>query len=413
MSDAWFYDSEPQREKRNWLPVLVVLLILSNIGLVAYFSLFYAPDNLKQMEREVNQLQSELDTVKLQLSSTRGELEDLKSQMEIGEPGNTTKHLQLTYIYKQIRRSVVLISVTTSQGDGQGSGFIYNEEGHIITNNHVVEDAKKITVTFTDGTITEAEIVGTDPYSDLAVIAVDLGPETLVPVYFSSSSDLLVGEQVVAIGAPYGLDTTMTAGIVSATGRQMSAPGGYSIVDVIQTDAAINPGNSGGPLLNIHGEVVGMNTAIVSSTLQFSGIGFAIPSDTITREASSLIEEGRYEHPLIGITGRELTPGIVEAMDLPPGTRGTLVIDIMSGGPAEEAGLQGGDKTVKIDGSPTTIGGDVIIGIDNRTVPSFYDLIFYIERYKQPGDTVTLTIIRDGKVMNIDLTLGVRPPPES
>jgi len=412
MSDAWFYGSEPRREKSSWLPVLVVLLILSNIGIAAYFTFLYVPEGLIQTEKQVDRLQTELDTMKFQLSSTREELENLRSQITLGEPGNATGTPMLTYIYNKTRRSIVLISITSNQGGGQGSGFVYDRAGRIITNNHVVEGADEITVTFTDGTITEASIVGTDPYSDLAVIDVDLEPEKLVPVEFASSSNLMVGEQVVAIGAPYGLDTTMTAGVVSATGRQMEAPGGYSIVDVIQTDAAINPGNSGGPLLNINGEVIGMNTAIISSTRQFSGIGFAIPSDTIIREAPSLIEEGGYEHPLIGITGRDVTPSIVEAMDLPRDTRGTLIVDILDGGPAEEAGLQGGDRTVMINGVPTTVGGDIIIGIDDKTVPSFYDLVFYIERYKRPGDTVTMTIIRDGEVMDIELTLGVRPPPE-
>ena len=185
---------------------------------------------------------------------------------------------------------MVLIEVNSITGGGQGSGFVYDIMGRIITNHHVVENAEQIQVTFLDGTIVEAILVGTDPYSDMAVIEVDVSENLLFPVDFSPSSELLVGEQVIALGNPFGLENTMTEGIVSATGRQMDAPGNYAIIDVIQTDAAINPGNSGGPLMSAEGKVVGMNTAILSGTNQFSGIGFAIPSDTILREASFIIE---------------------------------------------------------------------------------------------------------------------------
>jgi S1-C subfamily serine protease len=201
----------------------------------------------------------------------------------------------------------------------------------------------------------------------------------------------------------------MTEGIVSATGRQLDAPGNYAIVDVIQTDAAINPGNSGGPLLNIEGKVVGMNTAIISETNQFSGIGFAIPSDTILREAPIIIEEGEFNHAYLGISGIDLLPQIKELMEFDISIKGALVTDIVDGGPADIAGLKGGDTQVDLDGFLVNIGGDVIIGIEGRTVRSFYDLVVILERSFRPGDVVTFTVIRDNAVIEMNLELGVRP----
>jgi S1-C subfamily serine protease len=221
---------------------------------------------------------------------------------------------------------------------------------------------------------------------------------------------LIVGEQTVAIGNPFGLANTMTTGIVSATGRQMDATGGYTIVDVIQTDAAINPGNSGGPLLNLRGEVIGMNTAIISSTNQFSGIGFAIPSDTIKREAPVIIGTGTYQHPYLGITGMDMNAGIAQAMGLTTTTRGALVASVVNGGPADNAGMKGGTMTTNINGVQVTIGGDVIIGVNGRTVQSLYDLIVYLERYNKPGENVAFKIIRNNSTMDVQLTLGARPP---
>jgi S1-C subfamily serine protease len=247
----------------------------------------------------------------------------------------------------------------------------------------------------------------------MAVIDVDVPAEDLIPLTLGESSELLVGEYVVAIGNPFGLANTMTLGIVSALGRQSSAPGNYVIVDVIQTDAAINPGNSGGPLLSLRGEVVGMNTWILSDTGQFSGVGFAIPSDTIEREVNSLIETGGYQHPWIGITGRQMSPAVAEAMSLSPSTMGTLVVSVTEDSPAEAAGLRGGDMQVTIEGTSLMVGGDIIIGADGRYMSNFYDLINYVERNKRPGDVVTFTVIRRGEAnpLDVDLTLGVRPGP--
>lgn len=404
MSDEWFFDSGRRRSaRRGWLSVVILILVVANIGVLAFFVLDF---NL-----QVSKLNREVKTLQFQLASANNEIASLRDEVKMLRLGNESRSLRLTQIYNRTRKSVVLISIRTPFGRGQGSGFVYDDEGRIITNNHVVEDAVEITVTFIDGTIVPATLVGRDPYVDLAVIDVDVADYLLNPVTLGNSSELLVGEQVVAIGNPFGLADSMTAGIVSAVGRQMEAPGRYTIVDVIQTDAAINPGNSGGPLLNMRGEVVGMNTAILSETRQFSGIGFAIPSDTIKREVPSLITNGSYQHPLLGISGIDVTPAITELMGLEEGTRGALVVEVIEGGPADKAGLRGGTTEAVVEGFRVKIGGDVIIGVDGQAVRSFYDLVVYLERYRRPGDTITLTLIRDKTVMELQLVLGVRPPP--
>ncbi len=317
--------------------------------------------------------------------------------------------LDLVDLYNRTRDSVVLIEVTLPAGMAQGSGFVYDMSGKIITNNHVVEDASSILVTFIDGTIVKATLVGRDPYSDVAVIKVDAPASLLKPLNLGSSAALKVGQPVIAIGNPYGLADTLTSGIISAVGRQMDSTGNYPIVDVIQTDAAINPGNSGGPLLNMNGEVVGINTAIPTETSR--GIGFVVPSDTIARELPSLISTGTYQHPYLGITGQDVTPGVVDAMNLPSGTHGTLVIDVTALGPSANAGIRGGTTTQTIDGASIKIGGDVIVSVDGIQMKSFYDLIVYLQRNKRPDSTLTLGIIRNGAPMDVVVTLGIRPQP--
>ncbi|TET73128.1 trypsin-like serine protease [Candidatus Bathyarchaeota archaeon] len=405
LSDEWFFESSGRRKpSRSWLPLLFVALIVVNAAVVVYYT--------NEMNRNVSELNAEIETLQFQLNSVNYEIATLRDTIII-QKQNYSRDLELTQIYNQTRRSVVLIEVRTSTGGGQGSGFVYDSEGRIITNHHVVEDAVSggITVTFIDGTIVDAELVGTDAYVDLAVIDVDVPSYLLQPVKLGSSEDLLVGEQVIALGNPFGLADTMTAGIVSATGRQMNAPGDYVIVDVIQTDAAINFGNSGGPLLNMEGKVVGMNTAILSETGQFSGIGFAIPSDTIAREVPFIIAEGEYKHPYMGIRGMGLIPEIKEHMGLDDSVKGALVSEVEEGGPADVAGVRGGERDVDLDGFTVRVGGDIIIGVDGQTVNDFYELVVNLERYHMPGDVVTLTILRDNSVIELDLELGVRPDP--
>ena len=402
MGDEWFYETRRSRRTGfNWTPLMIIALVVVNTLVLSYF--------VGEANENVARLEVEIEAIEFQLNSATNEIAGLRDSIAIQSKGNASRNLELTLIYNNTRNSVVLIVVSGPGGDGQGSGFVYDMEGRIITNNHVVEDADEIQVTFLDGTIVEATLVGTDPYSDMAVIEVDVPEYLLSPVEFAPSSGLLVGEQVIALGNPFGLENTMTVGIVSATGRQMDAPGRYAIIDVIQTDAAINPGNSGGPLLNSEGRVVGMNTAILSETRQFSGIGFAIPSDTILREAPVIIEEGRFDHAYLGISGIDLLPEIRELMDFDDSIKGALVTDLTEGGPADTAGLKGGDRQETLDWFVINIGGDVIIGVEGKAVRSFYDLVVILERGYRPGDVVTLTVIRDNAVIEIDLELGVRP----
>jgi len=406
LSDDWFYGSGGRGEPRdNRLWAVIVIFMVLNVGVLSYVTFFRGGGDLDAVN-------AELGSLRFQLSSAQLDIQGLRDQLK-ARASNDTDSLILTQLYNRTKNSVVLISVRTATGGGTGSGFVYDEEGRIITNNHVVEGATSISVTFLNGRIADATLVGTDPYSDMAVIDVNVPGEDLIPVTLGDSSELLVGEYVVAIGNPFGLANTMTLGIVSALGRQSSAPGNYVIVDVIQTDAAINPGNSGGPLLSLRGEVIGMNTWILSDTGQFSGVGFAIPSDTIKREAASLIETGGYQHPWIGITGRQMSPAVAEAMSLSPNTMGTLVVSITEDSPAKDAGLNGGDRQVTIEGTALMVGGDIIIGADGRYMSNFYDLINYVERNKRPGDVVTFTVIRRGEAnpLDVELTLGVRPGP--
>jgi S1-C subfamily serine protease len=391
-----------QRNRDNLVWFVVVLMMIINVGVLTYTT-FYRNGGGEGTET----LETEINNLRFQLNNAQQEIESLKEEIRIIELPDNTPNLGFIELYNKTRNSVVLIETDT----GTGSGWVYDKEGHIITNNHVVEDAASILVTFQSGTVLPAALIGRDPYSDMAVIRVKPVEGLLYPMEVGVSSDLLVGEMVIAIGNPFGLANTMTTGIVSATGRQLSATNNYVIVDVIQTDAAINPGNSGGPLLNLKGEVIGMNTAIISNTNDFSGIGFAIPSDTITREAQYLIESGVYEHPWLGISGLNLVPDLAEAMNLNNNTKGTLVVEIVEGGPAEDAGIIPGSERITIGGFPYEIGGDIIIGIEGITMESFYELQVYLTRNSRPGDGVTMTIIRDGEVLDIPFTLGIRPPP--
>lgn len=298
---------------------------------------------------------------------------------------------------------------------GQGSGFVYSDDGYIVTNNHVIEGATAVRVTFYNGIQYSAEVVGVDADSDLAVIKVDAPPELLIPVVWGDSDDLKVGQRVIAIGNPFGLNGTMTTGIVSALGRSLpSMNRSFRIPEIIQTDAAINPGNSGGPLLNSHGEVVGVNSAIVPRQVglgerSFLGVGFAIPANLVKQVVESLVGEGFFQHPWVGIVGNSITPRIAEAMGLEE-ARGALIIDVLPGGPASKAGLQGGTQEFTNDeGLLTQIGGDVIIGVEGETVNTFDDIISFLSRRGRVNQTIMLTIIRDGEILEIPLTLEARP----
>lgn len=307
---------------------------------------------------------------------------------------------------------------TTRQTTAEGSGFVWDKQGHIVTNNHVVNDATDITVTFSNGVSLPAELVGSDADSDLAVIKVDPARVTLQPVTVADSTQVKPGQFVVAIGNPFGLEGSMTFGIVSAVGRslpissetvdELSSAASYTIPDVIQTDAPVNPGNSGGVLLDLAGELVGVPTAIESSVDSSAGVGFAVPSVIVQNVVPELIEKGAFEHPYIGIKGSTLTSQMAKAMDLPESQRGALVISVTADSPADQAGLLGNTSQVEIDGEQAQVGGDVITAIEGQPVKDFEDLTAYLARWGKVGQKVELTLLRDGKTETVSLTLAAR-----
>jgi len=335
---------------------------------------------------------------------------------------------RLAEIYEQVNPSVVNIQ-TTAQGlqalpegfgqpqqpqGGLGSGFVWDQAGHIVTNNHVIAGASEIAVIFDDGYVAIGQVVGTDPASDLAVVRVDVPAEQLRPVQVASSSEVRVGQVAVALGNPFGLQGTMTVGIVSALGRSLPVEAdetfsaAYTIPDVIQTDAAINPGNSGGVLVDEQGRLIGVTAAIRSPVEANAGIGFAIPSDIVRKVVPALITEGRYQHPWLGISGTSLVPPLAQAMDLPPERRGVLVATVTSGSPAEAAGLRGSNRQASIDGLEISVGGDVIVAVDGEEVQTFEEMVSYLARNTEVGQTITLTVLRDGQQQDLQLTLGAR-----
>jgi S1-C subfamily serine protease len=352
----------------------------------------------------------------------------------VDSPANvTTNAVQITRnntltledLFRDTQQSVVQVSGTATDNNNMfsgvtlGSGFVYDNSGHIVTNYHVVAGDDDISITFIDGTVYRTRLVGTDQYSDLAVLHVedDVPTDKLKPLPLGNSSSLRVGQEVVAIGNPFGLSGSMTEGIVSGLNRlipvyqdpfsNVAAPA-FSIPDVIQTDAAINPGNSGGPLLDMEGEVIGINSAIFSTTGGFAGIGFAIPSNTITQVAPSIISTGSYQHPWLGVSGIDMTPEIAEAIGLGE-PRGFLVIEAAPGGPADSAGVQGGDTPAQLDGREIPLGGDVILAINDKDIRKIDDVLGYLQQATKVGETVTLTVWRDGQIIQIDVTLGPRP----
>ena len=300
---------------------------------------------------------------------------------------------------------------------GSGSGFVWDKEGHVVTNNHVVEGADKIQVTFSDGTTVLGTVVGADVDSDLAVVQVDMPADALHPVRLADSTQVKVGQLAVAIGNPFGLENTMTVGFISALGRSLPAESdgegpSYTISDVIQTDAPINPGNSGGVLVDDDGAVIGVTSAIVSPVRASAGIGFAIPSAIVQKVVPVLIETGHYVYPWLGISGTSLDPDLAQAMDLDPNRHGALVIEVVPNGPADEAGLHGSARTITVDGVERRIGGDVIVAIDDQPIKEFDDLVAYLVNSTEVGQQITLTILRDGHERQVEVTLGERPEAE-
>ena len=325
----------------------------------------------------------------------------------------------LVDLYARVSPGVVSITVLTDQGGAQGSGFVYDKQGHIVTNDHVVDGATEIEVDFADGFKVRGNVIGTDLDSDLAVIAVKAPESELVPIPLGDSDAVQVGQSVVAIGNPFGLSGTMTAGIVSAKGRTLTslrttaAGNAFSSGDVIQTDAAINPGNSGGPLLNLNGEIIGINRAIQTSGTPTTGepsnigIGYAIPSKIVKKVVPVLISSGKYDYPYMGLSFMDnLTLDDIDALGLSQQT-GAYVLDVTSGGPGDQAGILAGTKQTSIQGLDA--GGDLVVAVDGRPVKQFSDLISYVLTEKSPGDKINLTILRDNQKKEVTLTLGKRP----
>jgi 2-alkenal reductase len=318
-------------------------------------------------------------------------------------------------LYARVNPSVVNITNFGSLNDqveatSQGSGFLFDALGHIVTNAHVVQGASELEVTFADGTTRLAELIGEDLNSDLAVVLVQNLPVGVQPLPLGNMEDLKVGQTVVAIGNPFGLAGTLTRGIISALGRSIPALTPFSIPQSIQTDAAINPGNSGGPLLNLKGEVVGVNAQIETggTTRSNLGVGFAIPVSIVRRIVPDLIDNGEHNWAWLGVQGGDLSPTLVEAMDLPV-DKGAYIADVVDGGPAQDAGLRGATDQVNLRGRAVATGGDVVVAINDQPISSFDDLLIYIALNTDPGQDVVLRVLRDGEYQDINVSLEPRP----
>jgi S1-C subfamily serine protease len=390
--------------------ILTIIIILSLVagGLIGYsVSNLTISANVSDLQNQISALQGQVSN--LQSTSNAA---DQNSVYVIGE------NASLASLYAEVKDSVVVIRGLTVDYDVfhhayytsvQGSGFIYDYEGQmvVITNYHVIEDAINVTVTFINGDAYTATVLGSDPYADLAVLSTDAPQSEYNPLEIVSSSTLSVGDPVIAVGGPYELAGSMTTGIVSALGRTITdETSSYPIANVIQMSAAINPGNSGGPLLNYEGQVVGITTAIVSDS---EGLGFAIPSSAILREIKSLVEDGTYnQHPWIGASGTDMTYEIAQTMGVDV-TYGWLIAQVTSGGPADDAGLQGGTQQATVAGETVMIGGDIVIALNGVRITGIDDLSTYLEENTSPNQTINVTIIRNNQSLTVQLKLGTRP----
>ena len=390
--------------------ILAVSIIMAAVVILFVYSQF----------KDVNDFAGNVpflsDLVQTTTDGRRGLDGDAFQIGQVGIVKASDTELPLPDLFQKVEKSVVQITDSSEIDVFEsrlGSGFVYDDNGHIITNHHVVSGGggNRLDVTFPDGIVYRASLIGSDPSADIAVLYVEeVSKEKLLPLSFADSSKVRVGERVAAIGNPFGLSGSLSNGIVSGVGRQIPAEEeeGFTIPDIIQTDAPINPGNSGGPLLNMRGEVIGINSAIYSTTGQFAGVGFAIPSNTIAQVVPSLITTGSYQHPWLGVAGRDMTPGIADRLGLDE-PRGFLVMGVVAGSPAEKAGIQRGNEDTVIDGIPMKLGGDVIIAVDDNTVRKIDDILAYVEMEKSVGDDLKLTILRQGQTMEVIATLAARP----
>jgi S1-C subfamily serine protease len=332
------------------------------------------------------------------------------------EPAAQTTPLTVGQVYRDAYRGIVEITVTSDQPNptfggqqqqqrAQGSGFVIDSDGHIVTNDHVVDGAKSVSVRFWNGDTYKASVVGTDPSTDLGVIKVDAPESVLHPVQFGNSDSVQVGDTAIAIGSPFGLEETVTAGIVSALHRQMEAPNNFTINDSIQTDAAINHGNSGGPLLNINGDVIGVNSQIRSDSGGSDGVGFAIPSNTVKSIAETLIGSGKVEHAYLGVSVQPIPESVADQLKL---VGGVELAEVRKNTPAEKAGLKGATGTKTIDGEQYPTGGDVVTDVDGEKVATSEDIQQAVDAH-QPGDTLKVTYWRNGDSHTVDVKLATRP----
>jgi len=402
------------RPKISNLFILLAITIIIGVFLGGWVGYFIGYSTVSE---KINTLQKQLSTLQQQVVNLQSANNATNQNTAYILGGNVS----LSLLYEQVKNSIVVIRGILVQQDifrhiyysqVQGTGFIYNFTGEmvILTNYHVISSAINITATFVNGNGYMASALGSDPYSDLAVLSTDAPYSEYDPLDIVSSSTLKVGDPVITVGTPYGLTGSMTTGIVSAMGRTITEEesGTYAIADVIQTTALLNPGNSGGPLLNYKGQVVGITTAIVSGS---QGLSFAIPSSTILREIEALCKEGSYnQHPWLGVSGTDMTYEIAGALNVNM-TYGWLVTQVTSNGPADKAGLRGGTSQVLVVGEWVIIGGDIIIAVDGTRITNMDDLLTYLETNTAPGQTINLTIIRNNQTMTLRVELGTRPSP--
>jgi S1-C subfamily serine protease len=381
--------------------ITAIAIFLFIIG--AYIGYAISYNEIQNLTAEINSLKNRISSLELRESNV--------------QTANQQINTSLSDIYEKVKYSIVMIKgfnvikdiFTTYYSEVIGSGFIVNLTGEplVVTNFHVIDGMINGSITFFDGEAYPFDVIGKDRYSDLAILKVYAPKEKLIPLPVISSSTLRVGDFVIAIGNPYGLQSTLTSGIVSQLGRAITTEttGGYLLADLIQITTPINPGNSGGPLLDIYGRVVGITTAII---LGAQNVGFAIPSDTLIREINDLVKKGKYDHPYIGISGIDIDYNIAKTIGI-NFTYGILIQSVVKGSPAEKAGLRGGTITITIAGNQIYIGGDIILSVDGHSVKTMEELLSYVERNKVPGQKIDIGIFRDGRIINIPLILGIRP----
>jgi len=394
-----------EKKPANKYPVLIAIFIVLMFFVGYLFAGFL---NYGTASSEINQLQRQVEI-----------LQNKNSNVEFQNNTYYYNDTALAQLYENVKNSIVVIygSITsqswffgTQYSEVQGSGFVYDFNGQlvVITNKHVVDGATDITVTFSNGDSYTTTVIGSDAYSDLAVLSVQAPAEEFKPIKIVSSSNLKVGDPLIAIGSPFGLGGTMTTGVISQLGRtiQDSVAGNFPVANIIQTSVPINPGNSGGPLLNYQGEVVGITTAIIQNS---NGLGFAIPSNTILREIESLIKTGSYnQHSWLGIAGADMSYSIAQAMKVNV-TYGWLITQTTSGGAADKAGLKGSNQQVRINGRWVAIGGDIIIAVDGTRIINGDSFMSYLEEHTTPNQIVTITIVRSSQILDIPVELGTRP----